>query len=74
MSCQRKAFDLLVTDIVPYQCFGLLDMLIAEQELAVEVAEIDGVEIYNVYLAEAGEDEVLEEFAANAASSYHQDA
>ena len=74
MSCQRKAFDLLVTDIVPYQCFGLLDMLIAEQELAVEVAKIDGIEIDDVYLAEAGEDEVLEEFAANAASSYHQDA
>lgn len=74
MSCQRKAFDLLVSNVVPYQCLGLLDVLIAEQELAVEVAEIDGVEIYNVYLAEAGEDEVLEEFAANAASSYHQDA
>lgn len=74
MSCQRKALDLFVGDIVPYQCLGLLDVLIAEQELAVEVAEIDGVEIYNVYLAEAGEDEVLEEFAANAASSYHQDA
>lgn len=49
-------------------------MLIAEQELPVEVAEIDSVEIYNMYLAEAGENEVLEEFAANAASSYHQDA
>jgi len=49
-------------------------MLIAEQELAVEVAEIDGVEVDDVYLAEAGEGEVLEEFAANAASSYHQDA
>jgi len=56
------------------QCLGLLDVLIAEQELAVEVAEIDGVEVDDVYLAEAGEDEVLEEFAANAASSYHQDA
>jgi hypothetical protein len=59
---------------VPYQCFGLLDVLIAEQELAIEVAEIDGVEVYDVNLAEAGENEVLEEFAADAASSYHQDA
>ena len=49
-------------------------MLIAEQELAVEVAEVDGVEVYNVNLAKAGENEVLEEFAADAASSNHQDA
>ena len=38
MSCQRKALDLFVSDVVPYQCLGLLDVLIAEQELAVEVA------------------------------------
>jgi predicted PilT family ATPase len=49
-------------------------MLVAEEELAVEVAEVDGVEVDNVDLAEAGEDEVLEQFAADAASSYHQDA
>ena len=59
---------------LPYQCFGLLDMLVAEQELAVEVAEVDGVEVYNVDSAKAGENEVLEQFAADAASSYHQDA
>ena len=49
-------------------------MLIAEQELAVEIAEVDGVEVYNVNRAKAGENEVLEEFAADAASSNHQDA
>jgi hypothetical protein len=57
-----------------HQCLGLLDVLIAEQELPVEVAEIDGVQVDNVDLAEAGEDEILEQFAADAASSHHQDA
>lgn len=49
-------------------------MLVAEQELAVEVAKIDGVEIDNVDFTEAGENEVLEQLAANAASSYHEHA
>ena len=49
-------------------------MLIAEQELAVEVAQIDGVEVDNVNFAKSSEDEVLEQLAANAASSYHEHA
>ena len=40
-------------------------MLASEQKLAVEVAQIDRVQIDNVYLAEAGEDEVLEQLAAD---------
>lgn len=32
--------------------------------MAVQVTEVDGVQINDVYLAEAGEDEVLEKFAA----------
>jgi hypothetical protein len=44
----------------PYQCLRLLDVLVPKQELAVEVAEVDGVEVDNVDLAKAGEDEVLE--------------
>jgi hypothetical protein len=49
-------------------------VLVAEQELAIEVAEIDGVKVYHGDIAKAGEHEVLEEFAADAASSDHQDA
>jgi hypothetical protein len=49
-------------------------VLVAEQELAIEVAEVDRVKVYDVNLAKAGENEVLEEFASNAASSDHQDA
>ena len=58
----------------PYFCLGLLDVLISEQKLAVEVAEVDGVQVYDVYLAKAGEDEVLEEFTSDSASSDHQNA
>lgn len=46
--------------------FGLLDMFMSKEELTVEVAEIDGVQIDDVDLAKASEDEVLEEFAADA--------
>ena len=49
-------------------------MLIAEQKLAIKVAEIDSVQVYNVNFAKAGEDEILEQFAADATSSNHQDA
>jgi hypothetical protein len=57
-----------------HQCLGLLDVLIAEQELPVEVAQVDGVQIDNVNLPEAREDEVLEQLAADAARSHHQNA
>lgn len=53
---------------------GLLDVLVAEQELAIQVAEVDGVEVDNVHVAEAHEDEVLEQLAADAARTDHEDA
>lgn len=49
-------------------------MLVAEQKLAVQVAEVDGVQVDNVDLTKARERQVLEELAADASSSYHQDA
>ena len=49
-------------------------MFVSEEELAIEVAEVDGVEIDDVDLAEAGQGEVLEEFAADAACADEQDA
>lgn len=45
-----------------------------EQELPVEIAEIDRVKVDDVDLAEAGENEVLEEFASYATGAYHQHA
>lgn len=49
-------------------------MFLSKEKLPVEVAEVYGVEIYNVDFAEAGEDEVLEQFTADAAGAYHEDA
>lgn len=49
-------------------------MLIAEQKLPIEVAEVDGVEVDDVDFAEAGEHKVLEQFAADATSSHHKNA
>lgn len=49
-------------------------MLIAEQELAVEVAQVDGVEVDDVDFTETSENEVLEQLTANTASSYHEHA
>lgn len=47
-------------------------MLIAKEELAIEVAQVNGIEVDNVYVAKAGEDEVLEELAANTAGAHHE--
>lgn len=46
----------------------------AEEKLSIEIAEVDSVEIDDVDFAKAGEDEVLEQFAADAASADEQDA
>ena len=44
-------------------------MFMAEEELSVEVAEIDRIEVYDVYFAKACEDKILEELTANATSA-----
>ncbi len=49
-------------------------MLLAEEKLPVEIAEVDRIEVDNVDLAKAGENEVLEEFASDAASADHEHA
>lgn len=49
-------------------------MLVAEQELAVQVAEVDSVEVDDMDFPKASKDKVLEQLAANATSSYHEDA
>lgn len=49
-------------------------MLITKEELPVEVAEINGVQVDNVDFAEANKDEVLQELTANSSSTDHQNA
>ena len=49
--------------------FGAADVLPAEEELAVEVGDVDGVEVDYFDVEEAGEGEVFEEFAADAAGT-----
>lgn len=46
-------------------------MLMTEQKLAVQVAQVDSVKVDDVNLAEAGQDEILEEFTAYASSADH---
>ena len=72
LECQRILSHSRNLYRCPYQCLRLLDVLVAKQKLAVEVAEIDGVKVDNVDLAKAGEDEVLKQLAADAASPYHE--
>jgi hypothetical protein len=57
-----------------YLGLGLLDVLIAEEKLAVQVAEIDGVEVDDVDVAKAREHEILEQLAPDAAGAHHQNA
>ena len=49
-------------------------MLVAEEKLAVQVAQVDGVEVDDVDFTETSENEVLEQLTANTASSYHEHA
>ncbi len=44
-------------------------MFLSEEELAVQVAQIDGVKIDDVNLAKAGQDQILEQFASDPAGA-----
>ena len=57
-----------------YQGLRLLDMFMSEEELAIEVAQVDCIQVDNVDFAEPGQDEVFEEFAADAACANKEDA
>lgn len=48
-------------------------MSVSKEELAIEIAQIDGVKVNNVDFTEAGEDEILQKLAADTASSDHKD-
>lgn len=61
-----------VSGVSPYQCFGPSDMLVSEEELAVEVTEVDCIKVDNVNLRETGQGEVLQQFAADATCTDHQ--
>lgn len=45
-----------------------------EEELAVQIRKVDRVEIDNVDLAKAGEDEIFEKLATNTAGTDHENA
>jgi hypothetical protein len=49
-------------------------VLMSEKELSVQVTEIDGVQVDDMDLAVAGEDEVLEQFATYATCANEQNA
>jgi hypothetical protein len=44
-------------------------MFVSKEELAVKIAEVDGVKVNDVNFAKAGQCKVLEEFAADAAGA-----
>ena len=53
------------------QSLRLFDVFMTEEELAIEVAEIDGVKIDDVDLTEASEDKILQKLTADAAGTDH---
>ena len=60
--------------MIAHQSLRLLDMLLPEEKLPIEVAEVDGVQINDVDFAEAGEDKILQKLTANPSSANHQNA
>ena len=47
-------------------------MFVAEEKLAVQVAQIDCVQVDNMYLAETGENKVFKQLATNAPGAHHE--
>jgi hypothetical protein len=56
------------------ECLGLFDVFLSEKELSVEIAQVYGIEINDVNLAEARFDEIFEKLAANAACANEKNA
>ena len=54
--------------------FAVADIAGTEEELSVEVGDVDGVHINDVYVAKAGEGKVFEELAAETAGPDDEDA
>lgn len=54
--------------------FAVADIVGAEEELSVEVGDVDGVHIDDVYVAKAGEGKVFEELTAETAGADDEDA
>ena len=57
-----------------YQSLRLLDMSVSEEELAVEVGKINGVEVNDVNVAKTCGDQILQQLTSNSASTYDKDA
>lgn len=57
-----------------HQGLGFLNVFMAEEKLSIEIAEVNGVEIDDVNLAKAGQNQVLEQFAADATGADEKDA
>lgn len=63
----------LLCDFFGDESFGLLDVFVAEQKLSVQVAEVDSIEVDEVYLAKTGLDQVLEQLTADTAGADQED-
>ena len=48
-------------------------MLMAKKKLSIEIAEIDCIEIDDVNLTEAGEDEILQKLTSDSTSANQED-
>mmetsp|Transcript_34937 Transcript_34937/g.88023 ORF Transcript_34937/g.88023 Transcript_34937/m.88023 type:complete len:524 (+) Transcript_34937:51-1622(+) len=70
LGAQHTRVDALRSDLR----FGLAHVRHAEQELSVEVGDVDGVHVNDVDVRKAGEREVLQQLAAQAARADHQHA
>lgn len=56
-----------------FGCLGLADVMAAEKELAVEIGEVDGVQIDHGDGTETNGSEVFHQFASDAARADHQE-
>lgn len=72
---QRMPYNLTSQHrIITHQSLALLDMLAAEQKLAVEITQVNRIQIDDMNLAEARKHQIFKQFAADTARADHQHA
>jgi hypothetical protein len=55
-----------------HQSLRFLDVLVSEEKLSVQVAQVNCVKVHDVNFTEASQDEVLQKFATNSSCANHE--
>ena len=72
MSIDFQMFVLALNLLFEYQRLWLINVLSPEQELAIQIADVDRVEINDSNLGETTQRQALDQFTTDSTSAYHK--